>query len=260
MWLSVLHVNWLVWRDMHKPFLHTNHLSFSVLHMINGYVPSHKPSLHTNHLSFSVLHIILFVQGDMINGLCEVMVFVKGRFMWRDGLHIVWFVWRDYILSGLCNFTETRHNPSLHTNQIITQPIYHSLSYIPSHKPSLHTNHLSFSELHIIWFVWRDPFTQSIPSPKPSLNTKPSLQTNNLSFSVLHTVWFVWRHGLCDLYPSLQTNHLSFSVLHIVWFVWRDCVWSLCTTYCLVCLKGWILVTQRPDTIHPFTQTIYNSM
>ena len=55
----------------HKPSLHTNHLSFSVLHIIwllwrDGY-KSHCPCLHINHpftqnhLSLSVLHIIWFV-------------------------------------------------------------------------------------------------------------------------------------------------------------------------------------------------------
>ena len=151
--------------------LHTNYLSFSVLHII-WFVWRHGlcdlyPSLHTNHLQFSVIQIIWFVVT----------------------IHISWFVWRD----GLCHFTETRHNPSLHTNHPFTQTILpHKLliislhtnliicnteydkwimsglwerikslhkdqmQSIPSHNPSLHTNH---------------PFTQTIPSHKPSLHT-----------------------------------------------------------------------------------------
>ena len=50
-----------------------------------------------------------YVIQRMIKGLCEVMVCVMGWFVGRTGLHIVWFVWRDNILSGLCHFTETRN-------------------------------------------------------------------------------------------------------------------------------------------------------
>ena len=69
-------------------------------------------SLHTNHLSFSVLHcFIQTIPSPNDRWLC-----VKG-----------WIVWRE----GLCHFTETRHNPSLHTNQPSTQTnpsLYYILS------------------------------------------------------------------------------------------------------------------------------------
>ena len=152
---------WFVWRDV-------------ILRMING-------------LCEGMVHVNGWFVWWLVwsEGLCEGMVSVVRWFVWRDGLCLV-HPFTQTIPShkpyGLCEGMVHSHKPSLHTYKIIcntendkwfvgrdgpsckpsrftnhpfTQPIYHSLYYIPSHRPSLHTNHLSFSILHIIWFVWR---------------------------------------------------------------------------------------------------------
>ena len=190
------------------PSLHTNNLSFTVLHLTcsattyGNNAPS--PSLHTNQtISLHTIH--PFTQTIPSHKpfiiLCITSLHTNHPF--TETIYYSLY----YILSSL----HTNHL-SLHANHPFTQtitshkPLFIPFTQtIPSHKPSLHTIHL---------------FSQTIPSHNPSLHTKPCLQTNHLSFSVLHIVWFVWRDGLCvgmvcvkgwhklSLHkPSLHTNH-----------------------------------------------------
>ena len=98
---------------------------------------------------------------------------------------------------------------------------YHSLYYISSHKPSLctkpslQTNH----PLHT-----NHPFTKTIQSHKP--------------FNILHSITQTIPS------PSYHTN----KPLHNPFII-------LCITYYLVCVKGWIQVTEFKPSHKPTLHT-----
>ena len=122
------------------------------------------------------------------------------------------------------------------------------------------------------------PFTQTIPSDKPSLHT------NHLLFSVLHPfTWTILSHK--PIIILWNTYYLVCVKGYDKWFVWRDglCEWMVCLNgrivsglfnYYLVCVKGWfvwlvsiplhkpfiILCFTSLHTNHPFTQNIYHSL
>ena len=232
-----------------------NHLSFSVLHPFTQTIPSHKPSLHTNNLTFSVIHIIWLVWRDviqrMIKCLCEGLVCVDG--LYEPSLYYtLYFI--PVLFSVLHPFTQTipAHEPDNHTNHLPFSALHPFTQTIPSHKPfimSFHINHLSFSVLH--------PFTQTIASHKPSLHN------NHLSFSVLYIIWFMWRdeiqrvmNGLCEglvcvdglCEPSLYYTQYCIPVMFSVLNPFTQTIPS-----------------HKPDNptnyksfsvLHPFTQTI----
>ena len=152
-----------------KPFillcitsLHTNHLSFSVLHPFTQTIPSHKPtfhtkpslqtnypftqtipshktSLHKNQIICNTKNDKWFLLHPCYHSLYYYyLVCVKGcntesntRFLWRDGLF-------EGMADGMALHCIAYYHPFTQT--------------IPSHKPSLHATH---------------PFTQCIPSYKP---------------------------------------------------------------------------------------------
>ena len=112
-WLSDLH-GWIVWMDVTQTTL------------------SHKPSLHTNHLSFSVLHIIGFA--------CSSGLSFSVLHPFTQTIHINQVITQTIYSHKPDNHT---NKPFTHTNQIFTQT-----RWILSHKPfiilsitSLHTNH-----------------------------------------------------------------------------------------------------------------------
>ena len=132
--------------------------------------------------------------------------------------------------------------------------LYCSLYYIPSHKPFIilcitslytnhqhklnnHTNHLSFSVLH--------PFTQTIPSHKPIINTQ----------TIYHSVYDIPSHKPSNIpcMSSLHTDHLFKQTIisHKPFII-------LCITYYLVFLIIWYVWTIPVlfAVLHPFTQTI----
>ena len=84
-------------------------------------IPSHKPFLHTNHLSFSVIHIIWLMWRDviqkMINGLCEGLVCVEG--LCEPSLYNSLY----YILSGLCEgMVSVSSLPTNHLSFLVLHP------------------------------------------------------------------------------------------------------------------------------------------
>ena len=215
------------------------------LHGFTQTIPSHKPFIIlciTCYLDCVKGYDKLFVWRD---GLHEGMVCVKGCITYClicvKGLHIVWFVslHKDQTQSI------PSHKPDNHTNHPFTQTIYHLLyyilsslwdylvclpstqtiyQYIPSHKhkPSLPTNCLSFSLLHIIWYVWRDVITE---------NDK----------------WFVWRAVLCGWFVWKPFIILCITFLHTI----HPFTLTIYSHNPFI-----ILYTTSLHTNHPFTQTI----
>ena len=116
-----------------------NGLSLHTNYPFTQSIISHNLSLHINHPFTQSRE---YVIQRMTNGLCEGMDLCE---------------W-----DGLCESMDcvTCIHPFTQTREYVKQKIINGLCErmvcvtIPSHKPSLHTNRLSFSVLHIIWFVW----------------------------------------------------------------------------------------------------------
>ena len=163
---------WFVWRDGYKS-------PSSCLHTNQTICNTEKDGLCER---------LVFVKGWFVwrDGLCKVMVCVKGWVVWREvlceGLVCVngWFVWRVGFLwrDGLCegiicvqaqDFQAqaiSSHKPFIIlciTYYLVCVKGWKQVTQsMPLHKPPLTQNHLSFSVLHIIWFVWRDVIQRMI--------------------------------------------------------------------------------------------------